>query len=123
MPLGRHVGFAGVAVCFCACPSAPLTGNDAGCMSADDPTIEDLVEQIRGLKLAQFLLSTTVTLASLAYGKLDAGELAEARLAIDALAALVPLLEGDAKRDLGATLSNLQLAYADAVAAASPPSE
>ena len=88
-----------------------------------EPTIEDLVEQIRGLKLAQFLLSTTVTLASLAYGKLDAGDLDETRLAIDALAALLPLLEGDAKRDLGQTLSNLQLAYADAVAAASPPSE
>ena len=92
-------------------------------MSADNPKLEDLIEQIRGMKLAQFLFSTTVTLASLAFGKLEAGELDEARLAIDALAVLVPLLEGDAKRDLGQTLANLQLAYADAVAVApGPPS-
>ena len=88
-----------------------------------EPSVEDLIEQIRGMKLAQFLFSTTVTLASLAFGKLEARELDEARLAIDALAALVPLLDGDARRDLGQTLANLQLAYADAVRAASPPNE
>jgi hypothetical protein len=89
---------------------------------ADGPAPEDLIEQIRGLKLADFLLSTAVTLASLAYGKLASGELPEARLAIDALAALMPLLDGDAKRDLGQTLANLQLAYADAVTAPVQPS-
>jgi hypothetical protein len=92
-------------------------------MSAEDPKVDDLIEQIRAIKLAEFLFSSTVTLASLAYGKLDTGELDEARLAIDALAALVPLLDGDTKRDLAATLANLQLAYADAVAAAAPPGE
>ena len=49
------------------------------------------------------------------------------RLAIDALGALVPLLEGERRgeprRDLGQALANLQLAYADAVAAASQPDE
>ena len=93
-------------------------------MSAlSEPTPEELIEQIRGIKLADFLLSTAVTVASLAYSKLDAGELDEARLAIDALAALVPLQPDDLKRDLGQTLSNLQLAYADAVAKASPPAK
>jgi hypothetical protein len=85
--------------------------------------MEDLIEQIRGMKIAQFLFSNAVTLASLAFAKLDAGELDEARLGIDALAALVPLLDGDAKRDLGQTLSNLQIAYAGAVGAASRPDE
>jgi hypothetical protein len=83
-----------------------------------EPTIEDLIEQIGGMKLAQFLLSTAVTVASLTFGKLGAGELDEARLGIDALAALLPLLDGDARRDLAQTLANLQIAYADAVAAA-----
>ncbi len=64
--------------------------------------MEELIEQIRGMKLDQFLLSTTVTLASLVFGKLDAGELDESRLGIDALAALVPLLEATTRRDLGA---------------------
>jgi hypothetical protein len=70
------------------------------------------------MKLAQFLLSTAVTIASLAFGKLGAGEFDEARLGIDALAALLPLLDGDARRELAQTLANLQIAYADAVAAA-----
>jgi hypothetical protein len=83
-----------------------------------EPTMEDLIEQIRGMKIGQFLFSSTVTLASLAFAKLDAGELDEARLGIDALAALLPLLDADAKRDLGQTLANLQIAYASAVAAA-----
>ena len=88
-----------------------------------EPSFEDLMAQLRGIKLADFLLSTAMTLASLAYGKLDSGELDEARLAIDGLVALVPLLEGDVKRDVGQTISNLQLAYAGAVAAANPPSD
>lgn len=92
-------------------------------MTSESPTVEDLIEQIRAIKVNQFLLSAAATLASLAYGKLDAGELAEARLAIDSLAALVPLLEGDPKRDLGQTLANLQLAYADVVATGVPPAQ
>jgi hypothetical protein len=89
----------------------------------NEPSVEELMQQIRALKLGDFLLSTAVTLASLAYGKLEAAELDEARLGIDALAALVPLVEGDAKRDLGQTLTNLRLAYAGAVAEAKPPTE
>ncbi len=87
-------------------------------LAEPEPTIDDLIEQIGGMKLAQFLLSTAVTVASLTFGKLAAGELDEARLGIDALAALLPLLDGDARRDLAQTLANLQIAYADAVAAA-----
>ena len=74
--------------------------------------------QIRGIRVGQFLLSTVSTLASLAYGKLDSGDLDEARVAIDAFRTLIPVLEGqienDAKRDLEQALANLQVAYADA---------
>ena len=96
--------------------------------SEREPTVEDLLEQIRGVKVGQFLLSTAATLASLAFGKLDAGELPEARLAIDAMSSLVPLLEGqiddEARRGLEGALANLKLAYADAVSASSaPPTE
>jgi len=93
-------------------------------MTADrDPTIEELVEQMRSIKVGQFVLSTAATLASLAFAKLDAGELAEARLAIDAIGVLVPLLQGqiedEAKRGLEQALANLKLAYANAASAAS----
>ena len=88
-----------------------------------DPTPDELLEQIRALKVGQFLVSTAATLTSLAYGKLQAGELAEARLAIDAIGTIVPLLQGqvedEARRAVEQALTNVKLAYADAVAASS----
>ncbi len=81
---------------------------------------EELMEVMRKLKVSDFLLSSLSTLAQLAYGKLDPAsrDLPEARLAIDALRALVTVLEGtappDAIRDLGQVTANLQLAYATA---------
>ena len=93
-------------------------------MTADrEPTVEELVEQMRAIRVGQFLLSSAATLASLAFAKLEAGELAEARLAIDAIGALVPLLQGqiddEARRGLEQALANLKLAYASAASAAS----
>jgi hypothetical protein len=54
--------------------------------------------------------------ASLAYGKLapDLRDLGEARLAIDALRALLPLIPEAERRDIQEVVTNLQLAYADA---------
>ena len=85
-------------------------------MSAEGPQ-EDFAEQFAALDLGLLLASTASTIASLAYTKLDRGDLAQAKLGIDALVALQPLLDGDAKRDLGAALSNLQVAYASRVTA------
>ena len=71
--------------------------------------------------LEDILLSTVTTLGQLAYVKLDAKELAQARLAIDAIAALLPILEGQADeqvtRDFKQLLANVRMAYADAVSA------
>jgi hypothetical protein len=41
-------------------------------------------------------------------------DLEQARLAIDALAALEPLLEDDQRRDIQQVLTNLRLAFAEA---------
>ena len=94
---------------------------------ADGPSPDELAEQIRQLDVGTFLLSFSATLSSLAYAKLEAGQLDDMRLAVDALRSLVPLLEGnvedDATRDLSRALANLQLAYAGAVAAAVQPDE
>jgi hypothetical protein len=64
----------------------------------------------------EFLVHTCSLLASLGYGKLapEARDLDQARLAIEALKALQPLVPGDAARDVQAVVANLQLAYADA---------
>jgi hypothetical protein len=80
---------------------------------------EQLAEQIRQLKVADILLSTVSTLGQLTYVKLDAKQLDEARLAIDAMAALLPALEGHAEpqtlRDFNQLLANVRLAYASSL--------
>ena len=89
-----------------------------------EPSVEELIEQIRGIDVGQFLLSTVSTLASLAYGKLDNGDLAGAKVGIEALRALIPVLDGQIEaetiRDLQAAVANLQVAYTDAVGRGSP---
>jgi hypothetical protein len=85
---------------------------------AEEFTPEQFAEQIRQLKVADILLSTVTTLGQLSYVKLDAKQLDEARLAIDAMAALLPALEGHAEpqllRDFQQLLANVRLAYASA---------
>ena len=82
-------------------------------------TLDAMLDAIRQAKVAQLLLSTVSTLASVAYGKLEMKDTAEAKKAIDAIDALVPLLKDDVDeqiaKDFTQALTNLKLAYADAV--------
>jgi hypothetical protein len=84
--------------------------------SQAEPTAEQVVEELRKLRVVDMLLSSASMFASLAYGKLalDVRDLEEARLAIDTLRALLPLLPEDQRRDIQEVVTNLQLAYADA---------
>lgn len=81
---------------------------------------EDLVEAIRKMKVSDLLLSTVSTTAQLAYAKLepDSRDLEQARLAIEAMKALLPVLEGavaqEVLADFNQLVANLQLAYAKA---------
>jgi hypothetical protein len=88
------------------------------------PSAEQLVEELRKAKVADLLIHTSSMLASIAYGKLapDVRDLDQARLAIDALRALGPLLEEQPRRDIEQVVANLQLAYASA-AGAQPPAD
>ena len=90
-------------------------------MADEELTPEKLAEQIRLLKIEDIVLSTVTTLGQLTYAKLDARELDQARLAIDAIAALLPTLEDrvDAQivRDFKRLLANLRMAYTEAVSA------
>lgn len=80
------------------------------------------MEAIRQIKVGQFLVSTASTLASLAYAKIESGDLDQAKSAIDAIQGLVPAMAGQVedgmRRDLESALANLKVAYADAVARA-----
>ncbi len=74
---------------------------------------EALLAEVAGLDVRQLLMGAASTLATLALSKLDSGDLRQAKLAIDGVAALVPLLEGDLQRDLAQALAGLQVAYAE----------
>jgi hypothetical protein len=85
------------------------------------PTPEQLAAQIKALKVPDLLISTVATLGQLAYVKLEARELDQARLAIDAVGALTPLLEGHADpemlRQLNQLLADVRITFASAATA------
>jgi len=83
---------------------------------ADEPSAEALAAQLAGFDVSQFVVAAASTLASLAFAKLDGGELEQARKAIDVLAVLAPHVEGELKPDLERALASLQVAYATAAA-------
>ena len=86
-----------------------------------EPSPEELLEAVRQLKVADLLLSTTATLAQLGFAKLDEStrDLEQAQLAIEGMVALLATLEGavpdEVLRDFKQVVSNLQVAYAQAV--------
>jgi hypothetical protein len=84
--------------------------------SPAEPTAEQLVAELRKAKVSDLLVHTCSMLASLGYGKLDpeSRDLEQARLAIDALDALAPLLGEAPRRDIQQVVANLKLAYVDA---------
>jgi hypothetical protein len=94
---------------------------------AEDPKreerelIEELQAELAKLKVSDLLLQTLYSVSSLGYHRVsgETKDLDQARLAIEALRALVPVLEGsvpeEALRDFNQVLANLQLAYAAAV--------
>jgi hypothetical protein len=95
--------------------------------SSDEPSqeerelIDELQIELAKLKVSDLLLQTLYSISSLGYQRVsgETRDLEQARLAIEALRALVPVLEGavpdEALRDFSQVLSNLQLAYAAAV--------
>ena len=88
--------------------------------SDDEQLIQQLEEELKKLKVGDLLVQTLYTLASLGFRKLsdEDRDLDQARLAIESLRALLPVLEGSVDegviRDFKQVTSNLQLAYADA---------
>ena len=89
--------------------------------SAAEPTPEQLMDELRKVKVSDLLAQTCSLLASLGYGKLapEVRDLEQAQAAIEALKALAPLLPEDPRRDVQQVVANLQLAYAEAAKPAS----
>ncbi|MCS7007825.1 MAG: hypothetical protein NZL88_09755 [Gaiellaceae bacterium] len=90
------------------------------------PSEEELREALARVDIGRMLAETCTAVVSLGFQRLQAEtrDLRQARVAIEALRALEPVLrEGGVDeglvRDLGQARANLQLAYASAVAEAS----
>ena len=90
---------------------------------SDDELLQQLEQELKTLKVSDVLVQTLYTISSLGYRRLSEADrdLDQARLAIEALRALLPVLEGPSSeelvRDFKQVTANLQLAYADAVKA------
>ena len=88
-------------------------------------TEQQFLEALQQLKVGDLLVQSLSTISSLAYHRLspEHRDLEQVRLGIEALRALVPVLKGtladELVRDFEQVTANLQLAYANAVAA--PP--
>ena len=99
---------------------------EEGAETRSEPSDEEVLAQLQAelgrIKVSDLLLQTLYTVSSLGYHRLsgEQRDLEQARLAIEALRVLVPVLEGsvpeDALRDFRQVLANLQLAYASAAA-------
>ena len=86
----------------------------------DEQLVQQLEEELKKLKVSDLLVQTLYTVSSLGYRRLSGEDrdLDQAKLAIEALRALVPVVEGSASeelvRDFKQVTANLQLAYAEA---------
>jgi predicted nucleic acid-binding protein len=87
---------------------------------SDEQLLQQLEEELKKLKVSDLLVQMLYTVSSLGYRNLsdEARDLDQARLAIETLRALLPVLEGavgeEILRDFKQVTSNPQLAYADA---------
>ena len=87
---------------------------------SDQELADQLREELKRIKVIDLLVQTLYTVSSLGYHKLGAEgrDLPQARLAIDALRALLPVVRDEAPaevvRDFEQVVANMQLAYASA---------
>jgi hypothetical protein len=87
----------------------------------------ELAEELRKLRVEDVVIQTLITISSIAYRRVgltpetkDDRDLQQAKLAIDTMRALTPVLEAvvpdELIRDFNQSVASLQLAYAEAAA-------
>ena len=91
----------------------------------EEELAQQLAEELRRLRVEDVLIQTLITISSIGYRRLglsedtrDDRDLQQAKLAIDTMTALTPVLEGvvpeDLIRDFNQSVASMQLAYAEA---------
>jgi hypothetical protein len=87
----------------------------------DEELIRQLEEELKRVKVSDLLVQTLYTVSSLGYSRLGSEnrDLEQAKLAIETMRALVPVLHGavpeEVVNDFNQVTANMQLAYAKAV--------
>jgi hypothetical protein len=92
----------------------------------EEQLARELAEELRRLKIEDVLIQTLITISSIGYRRLglteetkDDRDLQQAKLAIDTMTALTPVLENvvpeELLQDFNQSVASLQLAYAKAV--------
>ena len=93
----------------------------------EEQLAQQLAEELRRLRIEDVLIQTLITISSIGYRRLGLTEetradrdLQQAKLAIDTMTALTPVLENvvpeELIRDFNQSVATLQLAYAQAAA-------
>jgi hypothetical protein len=101
---------------------------------SEEQLARELAEELRKLKVEDVLVSVLVQISSIGYRRLGLTEdtkedrdLGQAKLAIDTMNALTPVLAevvpGELVRDFESSVANLQLAYAKAASENSETTE
>ena len=91
----------------------------------EEELARELAEELRRLRIEDVLMQTLITISSIGYRRLgltedtkDDRDLQQAKLAIDTMTALTPVLESvvpeELIRDFNQSVASLQLAYAQA---------
>ena len=91
----------------------------------EEQVARELADELRRLRIEDALIQTLITISSIGYRRLgltedtrDDRDLQQAKLAIDAMAALTPVLESvvpeELIRDFNQSVASMQLAYAQA---------
>jgi hypothetical protein len=87
----------------------------------DEEAMRQLEEELKKVKVSDLLVQTIYTVSSLGYSRLgkENRDLEQARVAIEAIRAIVPVLSGvvppEVVSDFNQVTANMQLAYAEAV--------
>jgi hypothetical protein len=96
-------------------------------LNEEEQVAQQLAEELRRRRIEDVLIQALITISSIGYRRLGLAEdtredrdLQQAKLAIDAMAALTPVLESvvpeELLRDFNQSVANMQLAYAQAAA-------
>jgi len=94
-------------------------------LNEEEQLARELAEELRRLRVEDVVIQTLITISSIGYRRLgltedtkDDRDLKQAKLAIDTIVALTPILEDvvpdELIRDFNQSVASLQLAYAQA---------